>query len=91
MVLDILQAECRKFERIRNTLVDAENIKEHISANKKYLFSFLKFLHTNVKRPHYLFEDCHDIIHKDNDSYFVDIECHQILQLIAMVKTHRED
>lgn len=83
MTLDIAMAECRTYESIRDTLSEEENSKKQIAVHKEFFFSFMKFIHANVKRPFYFFEDCHNVILKDNDSYVIDKECYELTNLMA--------
>lgn len=68
-----------------------EDDEERISENKQFFFSFIKFMHTNLKRPVLLLEDCHDVILKYNDSYSIDPECYKLWQLMCIVNSMFEN
>jgi len=54
---DTLISECIKFEDFFNS-VKPEDYHQHL----KYLYSFIKLLFSNVKRPFALYEECLQMI-----------------------------
>lgn len=54
---DIVSSECEKFVKFMKSPKSEDN-REHLD----YLYSFIKLLFTNVKRPFQLYEDCLEII-----------------------------
>jgi len=56
-MVDIVSSECEKFVEFMKSGKSEDNC-EHLD----YLYSFIKLLFTNVKRPFQLYEDCLEII-----------------------------
>jgi len=54
---DIVSSECEKFVEFTKSGKSGDDY-EHLN----YLYSFIKLLFTNVKRPFQLYEDCLEII-----------------------------
>lgn len=54
---DIVSSECKKFVEFTK-LVKSEDYSEHLN----YLYSFIKLLFANVKRPFELYENCLEMI-----------------------------
>jgi len=54
---DIVSSECKKFVEFTKS-VEPKDYCQHLN----YLYSFIKLLYTNVKRPFALYEECLDMI-----------------------------
>jgi len=54
---DIVSSECEKFVEF----IKSEKSEDYFE-QLNYLYSFIKLLFTNVKRPFQLYEDCLEII-----------------------------
>jgi len=54
---DIVSSECKKFVKFKKLLRPKDR-----SRRLNYLYSFIKLLYTNVKRPFALYEDCLEMI-----------------------------
>jgi len=54
---DTVTFECKKFVEFTKS-VDPKDHCQHLN----YLYSFIKLLYTNVKRPFGLYEECLDMI-----------------------------
>jgi len=54
---DTVSSECQKFVKFKKS-VKPEDLCQHLN----YLYSFIKLLYTNVKRPFALYEDCLEMI-----------------------------
>jgi len=54
---DTVSSECKKFVEFTKS-VDPKDHYRHLN----YLYTFIKLLYTNVKRPFALYEDCLEMI-----------------------------
>jgi len=69
---DIVSSECKKFVEFKKS-AKLEDYCQHLN----YLYSFIKLLFNNVKRPFELYEDCLEMISightmSSNEIYFTD-------------------
>ncbi|XP_022163705.1 SET and MYND domain-containing protein 4-like [Myzus persicae] len=55
---DIVSSECKKFVEFTKSVETEDNLNQHLN----YLYSFIKLLFNNVKRPFELYEDCLELI-----------------------------